>query len=192
MDKPANETLIKGKPLAHGYSQTLMKLLPTTNWEPGAQKRVNHEPVNEIHVHSLTMQQLFVPVAESRHFTREDAARAFGPRMLSADARIPHPELVQRERDRRAGMAADEAQTKFEAAARASEAQAAGAASRKARELERRTRRVERPRFQFRFTDVNVDDGGKDGRGRKGVGWRYGVPHHDRKQGQVKIATRLD
>jgi len=168
-----------------------MKLLPQTDYQPG-RPPPRHEPINEIHVHSLTMQQLFVPVAESRAFTREDAARAFGPRMLSPEARIPHPELVQRERDMLEGMTWRAANAKFTAAARESEAKLERRAERAAEDLEARTTRVKGPRFEFRFTDVNVDDGGKDGRGRKGVGVRYGVPFPDRKVGQVKFPTKMD
>jgi len=169
----------------------MMKLLPQTVYSPD-RPPPQHEPINEIHVHSLTMQQLFVPVAESRHFTRQDAARAFGPRMLSADARIPHPELVQRERDLRAGMTSREAYAKFTVCARESEAKVVEQARQAAAELESRTTRVEGPRFEFRFTDVNVDAAGKGGRGRNGVGARYGVPFPDRKVGAIKFPTKMD
>ena len=38
----------------------------------------------------------------------------------------------------------------------------------------------------------NVDDAGKDGRSRKGTGWRYGVPFYDRRRGEVKIPTKVE
>ncbi len=65
-------------------------------------------------------------------------------------------------------------------------------AARKARE-ERDVTVVTKPggRWEFRFREIRVDDVGKDGRGEKGVGWRYGIPHEDRKKGQVKIPTRV-
>ena len=47
-------------------------------------------------------------------------------------------------------------------------------------------------RWDFVFQNVSVDHAGKDGRGAKGVGWRYGFPHEDRKKGQVKIPTKVD
>jgi hypothetical protein len=37
-----------------------------------------------------------------------------------------------------------------------------------------------------------VDAVGRDGRDHKGVGWRYGVPHQDRKKGVVKIPTKVE
>ena len=59
--------------------------------------------------------------------------------------------------------------------------------------VEKETRRVEGGRAVFRFRDVKVDEvvGGR-GRGREGVGARYGVPAQDRKKGQVKIPTRVE
>lgn len=53
-------------------------------------------------------------------------------------------------------------------------------------------KRRETPRWEFRFREISVDDVGKDGRARKGVGARYGMPHEDRKKGQVKIPTRVE
>ena len=46
----------------------------------------------------------------------------------------------------------------------------------------------EKGRWEFRFRDVKVEDG----RGRGGVGARYGIPAQDRKRGQVKIPTRVE
>lgn len=60
------------------------------------------------------------------------------------------------------------------------------------RETERLTvKKAETPRWEFRFKDINVESVGKDGRDRRGVGARYGMPHEDRKKGQVKIPTRV-
>ena len=68
------------------------------------------------------------------------------------------------------------------------------------KELERLTKEKERltvkkaqtPRWEFRFRDVQAESAGSDGRGRFGVGARYGMPHEDRKRGQVKIPTRVE
>ena len=58
---------------------------------------------------------------------------------------------------------------------------------------ERKVKRVEPAggRWEFRFRDVKVDevDGERD---RRGVGVRYGMPHEDRKKGQIKIPRRVD
>ena len=66
----------------------------------------------------------------------------------------------------------------------------------RARDEERSVRRVEpggeKGRWEFRFRDVSVEDAGMDGRGRRGVGARYGMPHEDRKKGMVKIPRRVE
>jgi hypothetical protein len=54
-------------------------------------------------------------------------------------------------------------------------------------EAEANIKKVESGRWEFRFTPINADDAGKDGRGYRGVGWRYGVPLYDRSRGQIKI-----
>ncbi len=65
---------------------------------------------------------------------------------------------------------------------------------RRRREREaREVAKVDNGRSVFMFRDVKVDEMvGADGRGKMGVGARYGVPHQDRKKGQVKIPTRVD
>ena len=65
--------------------------------------------------------------------------------------------------------------------------------ARKAKE-EREVKRVAPPqgRWEFRFRDVSVESVGKDGRDKRGVGARYGIPHEDRKRGQIKIPTRVE
>jgi hypothetical protein len=51
---------------------------------------------------------------------------------------------------------------------------------------------VSSQRWNFRFESINVEDAGRDGRGRRGVGWRYGNPHHDRERGEIKLPTRVE
>ena len=69
------------------------------------------------------------------------------------------------------------------------------------RDMERRRRerdamrvaKVDNGRSVFMFRDVKVDERvGPDGRGSMGVGARYGMPHEDRKKGQIKIPTRVN
>lgn len=173
-------------------------MLPTTPFvdqsapENKGKRPIPHEPINDLIVHPATRQQLFVPVAESRQFTREDAGKAFDNGLLPADARIPHPELVQAERELAEGLnlrerskrAADRYQQETD---RKEKAEAAKKAE------EARTRHlIPQRRWDYVFTDVSVENAGKDGRGTKGVGWRYGFPHEDRKKGQVKIPTKVE
>lgn len=156
------------------------------------QRAIPFEPINEIHVHGLTMQQLFVPTSESRHFTREDAAKAFNERMLSPDDRIPHKELVKFHRRIKDGEDEFVSRQQFVAGARAAErADVLRDASKKDR-LKRVTVAVPTERAEFRFKKVTVDDGGADGRSRLGTGWKYGAPYEDRKKDQVKHPTRYE
>jgi hypothetical protein len=82
----------------------------TTKPENRGKRPITHEPINDLIVHPATRQQLFVPVSESRHFTRVDAGKAFDNDLLPADARIPHPELVQAEREISEGLSFEERQ----------------------------------------------------------------------------------
>lgn len=52
-------------------------------------------------------------------------------------------------------------------------------------------KKIENPRWLFRFEEIKAESVGKDGRARGGIGARYGVPPQDRKKGQVKIPTRV-
>jgi hypothetical protein len=168
-------------------------MLPTTPHVTEKGKRaITHEPINDLIVHPATRQQLFVPVSESRHFTRVDAGKAFDNNLLPADARIPHPELIAAEKDNIAGYSVSERQRRAQERLQAQQ--------REKKEREDAQRRAElaslktvpQRRWDFVFKDVSVDSVGKNGRDPKGVGWRYGLPHQDRKKGQVKIPTKVE
>lgn len=165
-------------------------MLPKTSFVEGEENQP-HEPINEVHVHNLTMQQLFLPVSESRQFTRKDAAKAFHDSMLSADARSPQPQLIQMEREILEGKTREESLAKFREITQKEEDKVAKKLLEK-RDLEAKsTRKVKTDRYEFRFKEINVDDVGRDGRSRKGTGWRYGAPFEDRKRGLVKIPTSV-
>lgn len=182
----------KGKRLAMPYARAVLSMLPTTLISPS--RPMPHESINDLPVHKDTVRQLFLPVSESRHFTRVDAGKAFSPTLLPADDRIPHPELVQLERDRNSDMTSQEriAKQRKKLLAEKQEREEREEA-RKAKE-KRELTRVTPPqgRWEFRFRDVSVESVGKDGRDRRGVGARYGMPHEDRKRGQIKIPTRVE
>lgn len=168
-----------------------MQMVPTHEYTEGEPNKPL-EPINEIHVHGYTMQQLFVPTSESRHFTREDAAKAFHPTMLSADERIPHKALVEHLRRMKDGMRERESEEAFAQTAKAAE-QAINERVQANREREKKiTTTIPTERFEFRIKKMTVDDVGKDGRSRRGVGWRYGFPFEDRKKNQIKIPTKID
>jgi hypothetical protein len=172
-------------------------MLPTTPYidpslpENRGKRPITHEPINDLIVHPATRQQLFVPVAESRKFTREDAGKAFDNNLLPADDRIPHPELVLAERELAAGLSFEERRRLAEERFAAEQAKKKAEEEKRQAEL-RSLKTVPKRRWDFVFQDVSVEHAGKDGRGAKGVGWRYGFPHEDRKKGQVKIPTRVE
>lgn len=191
------EWIAQGKTLAIPYSKAVMAMLPTTPFidtskpKNKGRRPVQHEPINDLIVHPATRQQLFVPVAESRHFTRVDAGKAFASDLLPADDRIPHPELVQAEREREAGLSFDERRRLAEERLAAESAKKL-AEEREKEEEARRLKVVPQRRWDFVFRDVNVDKAGRDGRGVEAAGWRYGVPHQDRKRGIRKIPTQVE
>ncbi|KAI0434795.1 eukaryotic mitochondrial regulator protein-domain-containing protein [Xylaria sp. FL1042] len=183
--------IANNKPLAKPYAKAVLSMLPKFRINP-TQSNAPYEPINEIHVHPYTMQQIFWPTSESRHFTREDAAKAFHPTLLSADKRVPHPELIQMEREVEQGRPPWEASERFKQAVMESERQAAEKQVAKAAFEEGKTTRVNTERFEFRFKKFNSENVGPKGRSRAAVGWRYGAPYDDRSKGhQIKIPTSV-
>ncbi|PBP16387.1 tyrosine phosphatase [Diplocarpon rosae] len=182
------EWLRIGKPLASAYQRYVSQMLPRTLLAPVGEPVQKHESINDLPVHRATGQQIFHPTSESRHFTRVDAARVFDQRLLPADSRVPHPELVIKHkefnlpREQRDELAAErevmEEQKRISAIKRQEKKEAA-------------VKKIDTGRWAFHFTEVQVDDAGKTGRGHKGTGWRYGVPLMDRSRGQVKIPTSV-
>ncbi|KAI4650937.1 hypothetical protein J4E93_003294 [Alternaria ventricosa] len=191
------EWIAQGKTLALPYSKAVLSMLPTTphidTSLPGNKNKrpITHEPINDLAVHPATRQQLFVPVAESRQFTREDAGKAFDNTLLPADARIPHPELVQAERELQSGLSFEERKKLAEQRFEQEQAKKRQEEKRKEEEL-RAMKVVPQRRWDFVFKDVSVEAAGRDGRGAAAAGWRYGVPHQDRKRGIPKIPTKVE
>ncbi|EAQ90030.1 hypothetical protein CHGG_06649 [Chaetomium globosum CBS 148.51] len=187
-EREVTNTCRQGQPLAHAYARAIEKMLPRQDLRDGEDK---FEPINDIHVHSHTMQQLFVPTSESREFTRADAAKAFGEHILPPDAKMRIPELVQMEKNIAEGM--DEREARGHFIKEAAESEQAFAEKQRARAVaaEGRKTRVNTGRFEFRFEKINAEDVGPTGRARKAVGWRYGAPHMDRRRGEVKIPTHV-
>ncbi|KAI0975746.1 eukaryotic mitochondrial regulator protein-domain-containing protein [Xylaria arbuscula] len=183
--------IAKNKPLAKPYAKAVLAMLPKARITPD-QANGPFEQINELHVHPYTMQQIFWPTSESRHFTREDAAKAFHRNMLSADKRVPHPELIQMEREVEQGRLLWDASERFKQAVMESERKAAEKQIARAELEEKKTTRVNTERFEFRFKQFNSENVGPSGRSRSAVGWRYGNPHGDRAKGhQIKIPTSV-
>lgn len=182
----------EGKQLAAPYNEAVLAMLPTTPLRQDGSNMVAHESINDLPVHPATRQQLFYPTSESRNFTREDAAKAFSPSLLPADKRIPHPQLVQLERWNAEDVSRTERLNRF-AEIEEKEHAAAVEKERKQKEWEARTQRtVQGRRWDFKFQDISAENVGKDGRSSKGVGHRYGMPHTERKRGEVKIPTSVE
>ncbi|KAF1973943.1 hypothetical protein BU23DRAFT_589390 [Bimuria novae-zelandiae CBS 107.79] len=190
--------IAQGKTLAMPYSKAVLEMLPTTPYidtslpKNAGKRPIVHEPINDLIVHPATRQQLFVPVAESRQFTRVDAGKAFDNNLLPADERIPHPELVKVVRDEVTGYSKEERRALAEQRyLEAMEKKKKAEEAKKREELETK-RTVPQRRWDFVFRDVSVEHAGRNGRDPRGVGWRYGLPHQDRKKGQVKIPTKVE
>ena len=169
-----------------------MQMLPQTPYRP--EKPVIHESINDLPVHRDTLNQIFLPASESRHFTRVDAAKVFAPGLKPADTRVPHPELVEAERMTADGATRQEVITTLrEKMLREEQLQIEKVKARKARE-EKNVKKVVPPqgRWEFRFRDISVESVGPTGRDHRGVGARYGWPHEDRKRGQIKIPKRVE
>ncbi|KAK1065687.1 hypothetical protein LTR74_007725 [Friedmanniomyces endolithicus] len=182
----------EGKPLAKPYSDAILSMLPTTPFQPETANPITpHEPINDLPVHPHTRQQLFYPASESRQFTREDAAKVFSAKLLPADQRIPFPMLVDLEKWKLEGL--DRQQRQARQVQKDRDAREEAAAKETARiEWQERTQRVVKGRrWDFAFQDISAEKVGRDGRGREAVGYRYGMPHVDRKRGVIKIPTSV-
>ncbi|KAH0563029.1 hypothetical protein GP486_002403 [Trichoglossum hirsutum] len=188
----------KNKPLAKAYSKAILEMLPTTPLTKFPMRPKMHESINDLPVHPATTQQIFEPTSESRSFTRIDASKVFDPELLPADERISHPELIELERERRLGISQEERIMRQRERAK-KELERRESKERRRDEIEEATLKRVLPaerggnggRWEWRFREISVQDAGKDGRAPGGVGWRYGIPHEDRKKGHVKIPTRV-
>lgn len=150
-------------------------------------RRAPHESINDLRVLKITGPQIWHPVSESRRFTRADAAKVFDERLQPADKQVPHPELMLMHKEWLADKTLEE---RTELQQRRGELERQRMVHRAERKALKETmiKKVTNKRgVVFRFQEIKVDDAGKDGRGIKGVGWRYGVPNTYRSKGDIKI-----
>ncbi|KAF4589111.1 37s ribosomal protein mitochondrial [Ophiocordyceps camponoti-floridani] len=180
----------QGKKLATPYAEAVLAMLPKAILRDDRENEP-FEPINDVHIHKRSMHQLFLPVSESRYFTREDAAEAFGSGLLSVDKRCPQPHLIDMEREILSGKGKAESKKVFGRRVMEEEQKFAQQAEKDREKVERHTFRIKDGRFEYRFSEANVNEGGGTGRSRKDVGWRYGAPHQDRKRGLVKIPKTI-
>ena len=164
-------------------------MLPSTPHVVG--DPITHESINDLPVHRATETQIFHPVSESRHFTRRDAGKVFDPELKPAEDRVPHTELVQLQRWRHENVQTKD-RVKLQREKDAKEVQSRKVLEMKKKEREaKEVRKVETERSDFLFQDIQVESVGPTGRSKEGVGVRYGMPHEDRKKGQIKIPRRV-
>lgn len=182
----------QGLPLAKPYNDAVLGMLPKTSLTNDRGQIVHHEGINDVPVHPATRQQIFFPTSESRQFTREDAAKAFAPKLLPPDKRIAHPVLLELEKWNLQGMSRED-RMKLVRERDVETRRATEEKARKRQAWEERTQKVvPGRRFDFKFQDISVEAAGRDGRGKDGVGLRYGMPHEDRKRGIIKIPTSVE
>lgn len=187
------------------YADAVLSMLPTTKApeeedpEDGAKyerkgrdrekKKQTHETINDLPIHPATGPQIFYPTSESRVFTRADAAKVFDETLKPADERVPHPELALMHKDFKAGLSKEDIEARQRERDEEDESRRISLAGIIAKGR-RPAKEINTPRFAFKFTEVNAELVGKDGRGVKATGWRYGMPLMDRSRAQVKIPTR--
>ena len=199
-------------------------MIPTTPLD--AENPIIHEGINDLPVHPATNAQIFWPTSESRLFNRTDAGRVFSgahrlpdgdtaPKggkperfetigkpgqerqvLLPADARIPHPHLIEYHKDKlNPELEHMEPAIKQRYNQRIqSELERAQAEKQRKREAEEKAiTRVQAGRWEFLFKEVQTtkEGTGTDGKGTGSPGFRYGLPHEDRKRGQIKIPTKV-
>ncbi|KAL8998534.1 MAG: hypothetical protein Q9188_006089 [Gyalolechia gomerana] len=188
-----NQWLQEGRKLATPYARAVNAMLPKTPAPPNPKVRpIGHEPINDLPVHSATTTQLFHPVPESMHFNRVSAAKVFARDLLPAEDRIPHPEMVELAKLEQENRGREDLLEERRVELEKEEAAIIDMKRQRQAAQEATTRKVENPRWQFRFENIKVESVGRDGRARSGVGARYGVPPQDRKKGQIKIPTRVE
>lgn len=168
-------------------------MLPKTPVSNSSNARpIPHESINDLPVHSATRTQIFHPVPESMHFNRASAAKVFARDLLPAEDRIPHPEMVELAKLERENRGREDILEERRVELEKEEKALIDAKRQRQAAQEAAARKVENPRWQFRFENIKVENVGRDGRARGGVGARYGVPPQDRKKGQIKIPIRVE
>ncbi|KAF8457536.1 eukaryotic mitochondrial regulator protein-domain-containing protein [Terfezia claveryi] len=167
----------EGKPIKPFLTKTIHGMLPITPLTGSISNP--HEPINDLPAHPLTHTQHFVPVSESRAFTRADAGAEFG--LSPADEMIPHPELITEERERGQFTPDDRRQRAQVKEWQENEAKRLGDEKRRQKQKDEEMV-LDSGRWRWKIQNAET---GK-------VGFRYGLPHEDRKKGQVKIPTRVE
>ncbi|KAL8790105.1 MAG: hypothetical protein Q9213_000807 [Squamulea squamosa] len=188
-----NQWIQEGKMLATPYARAVNAMLPKTFFDPGSRTPpLPHESINDLPVHSDTTRQLFHPVPESMHFNRASAAKAFSRDLLPADKRIPHPEMVELAKVAAQHRGREDVLRERRKELEQQEAAILNLKREQKAAQEAAAKKIDTPRWQFRFENIKAESAGRDGRAKGGVGARYGIPPQDRKKGQIKIPTKVE
>lgn len=155
-------------------------MLPVTQLAPPGVFQAVHDNIQELQSHPLSHRQIFLPVSEGRVFSRVDAGKEFG--LPPTEEAVSHPDLVKLSRELKEGLDQTERVARQRERDRLEQAQRAEEALKAAEKAANSGIVIEQGRYAWRLTDAKTGI----------VGHRYGVPHEDRKKGQVKIPTRVE
>lgn len=169
---------IQGKHISTFLTAALERMLPVTHLSWQAQQQI-HENIQDLPAHPLASRQAFVPVSESREFTRVDAGKEFG--LAPADEAVPHPQLVVMRRERMEILSDNEHAKRQNERQRIAEGQMAEKEAKAKLRAEQEGRVVEQGRWKWKLREGTAGH----------VGHRYGFPLPDRKRGHVKIPTHV-
>jgi hypothetical protein len=174
-------TKFQGKPVATYLTKalhTMLKVTPLADKQSKQSRQEFHEGLQDMVSHPFSHRQTFIPVSESRTFTRADAGHEFG--LPPTEEAVPHPDLVKIAKERALGLD-DSVRLQLQIARDNAAAKELKKEEERKKKLNTPAKVVERGRFAWRLQKAET---GK-------VGFRYGVPHMDRKKGQVKIPTSV-
>ncbi|KAI5802653.1 eukaryotic mitochondrial regulator protein-domain-containing protein [Pyronema domesticum] len=171
----------EGKPVATYLTKalhTMLKVTPLSDKESKQSRQEFHEGLQDMVSHPFSHRQAFIPVSESRTFTRADAGHEFG--LPPTEEAVPHPDLVKITKERALGLD-DSVRLQLQIARDNAAVKELKKEEERKKKLNTPAKVVERGRFVWRLQKAET---GK-------VGFRYGIPHMDRKKGQVKIPTSV-
>jgi hypothetical protein len=169
----------QGKHVATYLTKALHSMLPVTKLVAEGEVQPFHENLQDIPSHPFSHRQSFVPVSESRVFTRADAGKEFG--LPPAEEVVPHPDLIELHKEKSLGLDLNERVDRQRERDRRAAAQREERERKEAAKQRDRGTLVEKGRWTWRLKEATTG----------AVGFRYGVPHEDRKKGQVKIPTKV-
>jgi hypothetical protein len=154
-------------------------MLPVTNLVARGEIQPFHENLQDIPSHPFSHRQAFVPVSESRVYTRADAGAEFG--LPPAEEVVPHPDLIMLHKEKSSGLGLNERIDRQRERDRRAASQREERERKEAAKQRDKGSLIEKGRWAWKLKEATTG----------AVGFRYGVPHQDRKKGQIKIPTKV-